>query len=212
MTPQSLASDQISKNLTFLWASFASRPTDRFFIIIFYFIINTAIIFFIKIMLISLVRPPSVFPIDGLTLQSNLIGATTKQEWSKVLYQYQPHQDHDHLVHHDHHEHHVRNQVSERGSIATYNISLHRGGIFHDFRKAVVANFHLNSPSSLLKISHDPFLHFTFHLRKCQIAKSHKYCDIMLHHCRSLSFGLTRWHSWRSCPSRRPVSKVGLAC
>jgi len=26
--------------------------------------------------------------------------------------------------------------VSERGSIATYNISLHRGGIFHDFRKA----------------------------------------------------------------------------
>ena len=38
----------------------------------------------------------------------------------------------------------------------------------------------------------------------------HKYCDIMLHHCRSLSFGLTRWHSWRSCPSRRPVSKVGL--
>ena len=52
VTPQSLASDQISKNLTFLWASFASRPTDRFFIIIFYFIINTAIIFFIKIMLI----------------------------------------------------------------------------------------------------------------------------------------------------------------
>ena len=68
--------------------------------------------------------------------------------------------------------------------------------------------------SSLLKRSHDPFLHFTFHLRKCQIAKCHchKYCDIMLHHCRSLSFGLTRWHSWRSCPSRRPVSKVGLEC
>ena len=90
VTPQSLASDQISKNLTFLWASFASRPTDRFFI-------NIAIIFFILIHIDLLVRPPSVFPIDGLNLQSNLIGATTKQEWSKVLYQYQPHQDHDHL-------------------------------------------------------------------------------------------------------------------
>lgn len=40
----------------------------------------------------------------------------------------------------------------------------------------------------------------------------HKYCDIMFDHCRSLSFGLTRWHSWRSCLSRRPVSKVGLEC
>lgn len=74
---QSLASDQISKNLTFAWASFAS--TDR---------------------------PPSVFPIDGLNLQPNQI---VRKEWTKV---------------------------SERGSIATYNISLHRGGIFHDFRKA----------------------------------------------------------------------------
>jgi len=75
--PGSLASDQISKNLTFAWASFAS--TDR---------------------------APSVFPADGLVLQPNQI---IRKEWSKV---------------------------SERGSIATYNISLHRGGIFHDFRKA----------------------------------------------------------------------------
>ena len=52
VTPQSLASDQISKNLTFLWASFASRPTDRFFIIMFYFIINIAIIFFNRFILI----------------------------------------------------------------------------------------------------------------------------------------------------------------
>ena len=54
------------------------------------------------------------------------------------------------------------------------------------------------------------FLQNHHHLRD-NYFHQHEYCQpncIMLFHRRSQSFGLTRWTSWRTSPSRPPVWKV----
>ena len=82
-----------------------------------------------------------MFPADGLVLQPNQI---IRKEWSKVLIitaMVGMMVMVDMMVMVMVIFAKCRSQVSERGSIATYNISLHRGGIFHDFRKAVRSSY-----------------------------------------------------------------------
>ena len=107
-----------------------------------------------------------------------------------------------------------RSQVSERGSIATYNISLHRGGIFHDFRKAVRSSYfilkHIAVPYTLVMCYRNQWVQ-TINAKTITTIvelgnqQLPSYSFVVL---RSRSSGPTRWSSWRIFLSRLPVSKV----